>query len=378
MLTGVVFFLLAGTLSATPPDVGPPDFKSGTVKIALDPAFGADTGWDALFDQRSDKWSAFLPDGSFFRTAAADGQVHKFDPQGRLLKTFGRKGQGPGDLLNPGALAVLDGKILVVNDAGNRRLSLFDLDGTFLKIVKAAEAVGIPQPVLSLAALDGGKIVLVVQEQRTSPPNVTAFRYRVLLKSLEDDSPDKELAVFDWERPTSKFMIRVMEWEPTVFVAKAGHDKVIVACSGTPEVAFFSRSGEKLSFFSLDAERTKITWKHLEFAMRADENPKNMSFVAQNKADIRLPEYLPLYSRLALDADGHIIVYDFNAAHFSRDASFKVFTMEGRELAEVKIAPGEYESVMPVHFWREFAYAYLTKKGGEDSFVFARFKLAED
>lgn len=379
MFAGVIIFVLAGILGATPLDIGPADFKSGTVRIVLDQAFGADTEWDALFDRRTDAWTALLPDGSFFRTAAADGLVHKFGPEGNLVKTFGRKGQGPGDLLNPGAIAVLDGKTLVVNDAGNLRLSLFDIDGTFLRTVKMAEAaVGVPQPVLSLAALDGGKIALVVQEGRASPPNVIAVRYRVLLKSLENDDPPKELAVFDWEKPRSKFMIRVMDWEPTVFVAKAGPDKVMVACSGTPEVVFFSGSGEKRSSFSLNAERTKITWKHLEFAMRADENPQGFGFVARNKADIELPEYLPSYSRLALDADGRLIVYDFNAARFSRDVTFKVLTTEGRELAAVKIAPGDYEAVMPVHFWKEFAYAYLTKKGNEDSFIFARFKLAAD
>ncbi len=120
----------------------------------------------------------------------------------------------------------------------------------------------------------------------------------------------------------------------------------------------------------------KVTWKHLEFAMNADKEPKNMEFLARNKADIKLLEYLPYFSRLALDADGNIIVYDNNPARFSRDVSFKVYATDGRPLAAVKIDPAEYEPVMPVHFWKDFAYAYLSKKDGDGSFAFARFKLA--
>ena len=168
------------------------------------------------------------------------------------------------------------------------------------------------------------------------------------------------------------------EWSLSFSRSSAFPDRVLVACSGMPEVALFSFAGEKRSSFKLDVERTKITWKHLEFAVGADKEPKNIEFLARNKSDIKLPEVLPCFSRLALDAQGRIIIYDLNAARFSRDVSFKAFTTDGRLLASVKIDPADYEPVMPVRFWKDFAYAYLTKRGDEGSFVFARFKFTAD
>lgn len=377
MINAVVFLVAVVMLGPAPQPDLLAAYKSGTIRVVSDPAFGPKTEWDILFKTETDKWAAFLPDGSFFRTAFAEGLVHKFDAEGNLLKSFGRKGQGPGDLQNPGTLDVLDGKTLVVNDMGNRRLSFFDLDGNFLKTVKLGEGVGSPPSILSLAALGGNKLVCAVYEGRTGPPTVIAARYRVLIKDLTDGQ-ETELAAFDWEKPRSKFMVRVIEWEPAVFLAKAGPDRVLVACSGSSEVAFFSFSGKKLASFNLAAERTKITWKHLEFAVNADKEPKNIEFLARNKADIELPEYLPYFSRLALDAEGRILVYDYNPARFSREASFKVFAADGRLLAAVKIDPAEYEPMMPVHFWKNFAYAYLTKTDGDGSFAFARFKIAGD
>ena len=372
MIHAMVLLVAFGMLGPSPrPDL-PAAYKSGTVRIVADPGFGAGTEWDALFKTSPDTWTAFLPDGSFFRTAATDGLVHKFDAQGDLLKSFGRKGQGPGDLQMPGALDVLEAKTLVVNDAGNRRLSLFDLDGNFLRTVKLGGGGVSTSSVLTMAARGGTKIACAVYEGRTGPPDVIAARYRVLIKDLEDGR-ETELAAFDWEKPLSKFMVRVMEWEPAVFLAKAGSDRVLVAFSGSPEIAFFSFSGEKLASFTLEAERTKITWKHLEFAVG-----ENIEFLEKNKADIKLIEYLPYYLRLALDPEGRILIYDNNPARFSREVSFKVFAAAGRLLAAVKIDPGDFEPVMPLHFWKNYAYAYLTKTGGDGSFAFARFKLAAD
>jgi len=376
MIRAMVLLVAVGLLGPGQQSDLPAAYKPGTVKIVPDPSFGANTEWDFLF-KTSDTWTAFCSDGSFFRTAFAEGLVHKFDAKGNLLKSFGRKGQGPGDLQGPTALGVLDGKTLVVNDTGNRRLSLFDLEGNFLSTIKLGEGGVSTSSVLTLAALGERKIVCAVYEGRTGPPDVIAARYRVLIKDLEDGG-ETELAAFDWEKPLSKFMVRVMEWEPAVFLAKADSDRVLVAFSGSPEITFFSFSGEKLASFTLEAERTKITWKHLEFAVGADKDPKNIAFLEKNKADIKLLEYLPYYLRLALDPEGRILVYDNNPARFSREVSFRAFATDGRLLAAVKIDPGDFEPVMPVHFWKDFAYAYLTKTGGDGSFVFARFKFAAD
>jgi len=256
-------------------------------------------------------------------------------------------------------------------------LSLFDPDGTFLRTVKIGVEGSAAPSVLALAALGGNKIVCAVQEGRTSPADVLAFRHRVLVKDVGNGA-ETELAVFDWEKPRSKFMVRVMEWEPSVFLVKASPDRVLVAWSGSPEIAVFSVTGQKLSSFNLDIERTKIVWKHLEFAVNADKDPKNIEFLARNKADIKLPDYLPYFSRLALDAEGTILVYDLGAASFSREAAFKAYSLDGRLLASVKIDPAGYDPVMPVHFLKGFAYAYLAKADDEGAFVFARFRLAAD
>lgn len=71
------------------------------------------------------------------RTFIGDGgesRVLEIGPRGNIVRVFGRKGRGPGELLSPGALAVGGDTALFVLDAGQRRLSVFDLrTGAFVR-----------------------------------------------------------------------------------------------------------------------------------------------------------------------------------------------------------------------------------------------------
>ena len=70
------------------------------------------------------------PDGTIY---LVDGQVNElraYDADGTYLRTLAREGQGPGELSQPTALAVLSDGRIVVRDPGNTRLQVFSADGS--------------------------------------------------------------------------------------------------------------------------------------------------------------------------------------------------------------------------------------------------------
>lgn len=76
---------------------------------------------------------AVAPDGDIY---VADGygnsNVHRFSPEGKLRRTWGRPGAGPGEFTTPHAIRVHpDGRVLVA-DRENDRLQVFSPDGEFL------------------------------------------------------------------------------------------------------------------------------------------------------------------------------------------------------------------------------------------------------
>lgn len=65
----------------------------------------------------------FVPDGLLVLTAGATEVLH-FDRQGRLLASFGRQGEGPGEFRYPTDIVALGDSVYVL-DSGLRRISLF-------------------------------------------------------------------------------------------------------------------------------------------------------------------------------------------------------------------------------------------------------------
>ncbi len=367
-----VFVLAAltgwGAISASPPQQPP----EKTVKVEPAPGFGAKVAWDSIFKPTIDAGMTFLPDGGFVRTSDAEGKVYVFGPDGNLVKTFGRPGQGPGDLQRPGGVALLDGGEIVINDAGNRRLSVFDARGNPFKIMKTGNAPGGNLPIVSMTALAGKKVAYAVLDESSSTDAAIVRLYRVRIIDLETEV-ETEIAVFRWERPRPKFFVRVMSWEPRVVLARVGPDRLLAAYSGEPAVSMFSLDGKKIGSFSTGVTPVRITWKHLERQFGGPD-AKGFDFMVKNKADIRLPEFLPCWRNLEVTPEG-VVVFDMNEARFSDDVSFSLLSFEGKPLGSAKLDFGPFEPTSAIRVHQGFGYAFLSKKDGDGSFVLARFKM---
>ena len=105
----------------------------GKVLMTLGKAGVAGDGPD-MFNQPSDILVA--PNGEVF---VADGhggmsnaRIVKFSKDGTFIKTWGRKGSGPGEFDTPHNLAMDSAGRLFVADRGNSRIQIFDQDGHVL------------------------------------------------------------------------------------------------------------------------------------------------------------------------------------------------------------------------------------------------------
>src|SRR5437667_3167588 len=75
------------------------------------------------------------PSGDFFISeghGGANSRILKFSKDGKLIKTIGRKGSGPGEFDTPHGLAMDSQGRLFVADRGNNRIQILDQDGKFI------------------------------------------------------------------------------------------------------------------------------------------------------------------------------------------------------------------------------------------------------
>jgi len=93
---------------------------------------------------REDHWFSFLnalavdDAGNIYTLDPKDIRIRVFDPDGKHLRSFGQKGQGPGEFSGPGSLRILPPDVLEVFDVLHSRLSYFTLDGKSLRDVPLA------------------------------------------------------------------------------------------------------------------------------------------------------------------------------------------------------------------------------------------------
>ena len=77
---------------------------------------------------------AFGPTGDIFVSDGyGNSRVVKYDKNGNWVKTWGKKGTGPGEFDLPHAVVVDAKGLLYVADMHNKRIQIFDSDGNFLR-----------------------------------------------------------------------------------------------------------------------------------------------------------------------------------------------------------------------------------------------------
>jgi DNA-binding beta-propeller fold protein YncE len=77
---------------------------------------------------------AFAPSGEFYVTDGyGNSRVVKFSREGKFLKSWGRKGTGPGEFNTPHVLQVDSQGTVYVSDRENNRIQIFDGEGKFLR-----------------------------------------------------------------------------------------------------------------------------------------------------------------------------------------------------------------------------------------------------
>lgn len=77
--------------------------------------------------------------GNIYVLDEAAGNVKIFDKNGEFLRSFGKKGQGPGETQLPISLVITPQKEILINDMFRRALLFFDLEDRYLRQVSIAD-----------------------------------------------------------------------------------------------------------------------------------------------------------------------------------------------------------------------------------------------
>ena len=326
------------------------------------PAWGSDSGWRIEPKPSLDIGSADggepylfsyvetalrLGDGTIVVANAGSGELRFFDSTGRHVRSVGRKGSGPGEFGQSSVhiWRAPNGDI-VAEDAGNRRVNIFDSAQVF----RATVTLDLPptglQPSLQGVLADGSWLV----QARVDGAQPTDGEWRSTRvyhrygndgRHLATLAQSPEALVVGMSEGRMRTFVSV-PFSPSPFVA-AQAATVLLNDDGAPRLIQLAADGAIRSIYRWQAPRRKSAdlieaYRSAEVAQISDTAWKRRTRAFLSRS-MPIPEFVPAYVRMIVDYAGNIWLqrYYLSSEH---ERINDILAPDGRWLGTVTLPPG--------------------------------------
>jgi hypothetical protein len=242
--------------------------------------------------------------------------VKVFDKNGQHMRTFGERGQGPGEIQFPTRMHLVAGKEILIYDSGNTRLSYYSLDGKCLREISTGKhffSRAIPDSkgnIITQLLIPGDKFV---NEVKKFDSNLNPI---VTIGSVEQEITPNVLNMV-----TPTLNVRVMK-----------NDNIAWGYSEKYEIFVVSPEGKTMRKIVKDYKPVKITEKDREELIKEQFGDQG----APSGYKLEFPKnHYPYYFFICGD-EGRIYVRTYEK---DKEGNFiyDVFDPEGRYIAKFSL-----------------------------------------
>jgi hypothetical protein len=298
--------------------------------------------------------SAFVvgPDGAVFALDIKEQKIKAFDPAGKLLRSIGKPGQGPGELGMASGIQITGDGTLMVSDATNRRLALFKPSGEFIKNIPMSGTLGLANILLD------GKGNSIGQEMGFAEGNA-----RMFLEIKKFDPDLKPLFTLDKVEfpipvPGSGAKMNILELISVYQFDPAGN--IYYGRNLNYEIKVYSPEGKLTRTIQKEYDRVKVTQEDIdEMLARIPSATPGINI----KDMISFPEHFPPFQSFVLDDQGRLFVRTFTKGKAKGEYQVEVFDAQGvevlRHMRPTLSELGEYDGTALMEFKTRKNIVYL-------------------
>jgi len=236
-----------------------------------------------------------------------------FDKDGKFSHKFGKKGQGPGEIMSPMGIGMVDHRLITINDGGNNRFAYYSTTGECIKETNRGKYRLLP----GLADHDGNIYGINLRFGDTVNQE--------LIKYDSHFMPLKMIAsiVLPKEPPPAELMERIL-------FSVQDDGSLLWASTYAYELYLHDKNGDPVQKIRKDHDRTRITEENLKkMAPRFyPDRPIPSSF----RIPGHWPEHYPVSNALLRDDAGRTYVGLFPLQDGDLTI-YDVFDREGRYFA---------------------------------------------
>ncbi len=295
---------------------------------------------------------------NFYVLDRMDSKIHKFSPNGKLLLSFGSKGQGPGEFQAPHDVFVAqNGNVFVSEDMAF--VSIFDSEGKFIKRLSAERG-------LALRYLDenlfyawtwneGGQTQLLVDQEGTT---LKTF-YSVSNEEFSISAPDESGRLVRFNFSTS-------EITPS-FVFNRFKNRFIVAKNDRYEFSLYDTRGNIVSTIKRDVKPLKLSTKERDFLLSEMQETRDWPDWIMKDIRKNISKTKTYFDNILLSKN-HIFVFRIRENLIDLNSRFPVdvFDFDGDFLGSINLG------VQPMYISDLFMYAAVYDE--EDNFLLQKFQ----
>lgn len=333
-------------------------YKTGKIEFTVKMKLGIDS-FPSDVRTKSLSYIAVAPSGDIFIGDVFNNNIKKLSPDGKFLKVFGRPGKGPGDLDSAGKMTVSD-RFLIVMEIRNRRFSIFDLEGRFIKHVSFDSQSFLKE----FKRLDNGQFLV---ESWTFKAEKKEFCQEFILdlysRDLEYIRTIHRQRVYRDKVIVEPFRTNIPHpFHDDVYWDILPHGKIVIGFSRNYEMEIRDIASRKIQRFSHDYKPQKVTeldkkkyFDNLWFFNSNGKVERGAHPVVRKHTEF--PHYKPAFEYIMTDCQGNILVFPYRRESDDRHKYFDAFDGNGRFINRVSmvsrliILPQSLTSVPPGVFW---------------------------
>lgn len=293
--------------------------------------------------------AARLSDGRIAVANNAAPDIRVFDADGRHLRTFGQRGEGPEDFNSPVLVGTLLGDTLVVVDRRLRRVNLYDPSEGFIRAATAT--TDIQGYLLTTGMFSSGSVLIQRTAWTEEMPN-GLFRFPVRYVSVGlDGALEHDFGEFPGNE--TLFSTRT-EGEGTMVLSSTRPfgKSPVVAVSGNRffygsqdryEIQVWNQAGALTRLIRRDLPPTPVSDAHVSTVMeemmdRSEDSDQTREFRRMFR-DAPIPELHPAHGQLYADALGYLWVEEYRLPGDETRVT-TVFDPEGRMVGSLILPNG--------------------------------------